>query len=270
MSKESHEAHPAHWVHRPGRRRSDPQLELEAVTIDAIEAHGPTTAVPRPGRNVELAEIAVFLFLIVPSMILSLFAVRQGQLGFALVAAASIFRDAALVALILYFLWRNGEPITRIGWSWRRPVREVLVGIACFIPVYVGAELVEGALLLLGFSAPKTPLPSFLKEQGSAESILAVVLVVVVAIAEETIFRGYLLLRFRDLLGSMTGAVLLSSTIFAAGHGYEGSAGLVTVGLMGAAFAVVYLWRKSLVAPITMHFLQDLLSIVLLPLLTRK
>jgi uncharacterized protein len=240
------------------------------MTVDAIEAPRPTTAASRPGRTVELAEIGVFLFLIVPSMVLSLFAVRQGQLGFVLVAAATIFRDAALVTLVLYFLWRNGEPITRIGWSWHRPVREVLVGIACFIPVCVGAALVEETLSHLGLSTPKTPLPSFLKEQGWTEVILAVVLVVVVAIAEETIFRGYLLLRFQDLLRSTTGAVLLSSAIFAAGHGYEGGAGLVTVGLMGAAFAVVYLWRKSLVAPVTMHFLQDFLSIVLLPLLTRK
>jgi membrane protease YdiL (CAAX protease family) len=89
----------------------------------------------------------------------------------------------------------------------------------------------------------------------------------VVALAEETLFRGYLILRFQALLRSSAWAVLLSSAIFSVGHGYEGSAGLVTVGVMGVVFAVVYLWRRSLVAPIVMHFLQDFLSIVLLPLL---
>ena len=58
--------------------------------------------------------------------------------------------------------------------------------------------------------------------------------------------------------------------IFSLGHGYEGSAGLVTAGVMGGVFAVIYLWRGSLVAPIVMHFLQDFLSIVLLPLLRAK
>ena len=76
--------------------------------------------------------------------------------------------------------------------------------------------------------------------------------------AEETIFRGYLLLRFQPILRSATASVLLSSVIFALGHGYEGTAGLATVGTMGAVFAVVYLWRGSLVAPIVMHFLQDI------------
>jgi membrane protease YdiL (CAAX protease family) len=34
---------------------------------------------------------------------------------------------------------------------------------------------------------------------------------------------------------------------------------------MGLAFAFVYMWRRSLVAPIVMHFLQDFIGIVLLP-----
>jgi membrane protease YdiL (CAAX protease family) len=97
-----------------------------------------------------------------------------------------------------------------------------------------------------------------------------VALVVIVAIAEETIFRGYLLLRFMGLGMGKTSAVVLSSAIFAVGHGYEGSAGLATVGVMGVLFAVVYLWRGSLVAPMVMHFLQDFLAIVVLPLLVAK
>ncbi|HEY6402212.1 MAG TPA: hypothetical protein VI479_12425, partial [Blastocatellia bacterium] len=65
----------------------------------------------------QAVEVAVFLFLIVPSLILSLFVVRQGGLSFVLTAVATIFRDLGLVGLILFFLWRNGENVERIGWS---------------------------------------------------------------------------------------------------------------------------------------------------------
>jgi membrane protease YdiL (CAAX protease family) len=58
--------------------------------------------------------------------------------------------------------------------------------------------------------------------------------------------------------------------VFSLGHGYEGTAGVITVGVMGIVFAAVYLWRGSLVAPIAMHFLQDFMSIVLQPLLFGK
>jgi CAAX protease family protein len=221
-------------------------------------------------QNVQAAEVAVFLFLIVPSLILSLFAIRQGQLSFVLAASATIFRDLGLVCLIVFFLWQNGEHVDRLGWTWQHAGRELIIGIGCFVPVFFGAAFLDRALLWAGLSAPATPLPSFLHDKGPAETLLAVLLVTVVALAEETIFRGYLLLRFQNILQSATASVLLSSAIFAVGHGYEGSAGVVTVGTMGAAFALVYLWRGSLVAPVVMHFLQDFLSIILLPLLGVK
>lgn len=218
-------------------------------------------------RKIQATEVAVFLLLIVPSLVLSLFVIRQGQLSFVLSATAIIFRDLGLVCLILFFIWRNGEPVSRVGWTWRRPVGEIIIGVGCFVPVFFVAAFLDRLFLRAGLSAPATPLPSFLSDRGPVEALLAVVLVTVVAVAEETIFRGYLLLRFQPILRRTTASVLLSSAVFALGHGYEGTAGLATVGTMGAVFAVVYLWRGSLVAPIVMHFLQDFLTIVLLPLL---
>ena len=187
-----------------------------------------------------------------------------------LVAFATITRDLALVALILYFLWRNREPLRWIGWSLQFAWTEILLGLGLFIPFFVGAGLLENALPALGFSSPSTPLPSYLVAKGLAEIVLATILVAVVAVAEETIFRGYLLLRFQAIIKSSTAAVLLSTVIFSLGHGYEGSAGVITVGAMGIVFALVYLWRGGLVAPIVMHFLQDLSGIILLPLLGKR
>jgi hypothetical protein len=67
----------------------------------------------------QVVEVSVFLFLIVPSMALSFFAVKQGILSFALVAIATILRDLGLVSLILFFVWRNGEPIDWIGLTFK-------------------------------------------------------------------------------------------------------------------------------------------------------
>jgi membrane protease YdiL (CAAX protease family) len=218
-------------------------------------------------RTEQLLEVSVFLFVIVPSMILSFFAVKQGSLSFVLVAFATILRDLALVSLILFFVWRNGEPVHRIGWTFKNIWKEIGLGIGLYIPFFFAAGLFERALRVVGLSVPSTPLPSFMAARGMVEFLLAAILVVVVALAEETIFRGYLILRLKAVTVSPTAAVLLSAVIFSLGHGYEGSAGVVTVGVMGIVFALVYLWRQSLVAPIVMHFLQDFIGIVLLPLL---
>ncbi len=221
-------------------------------------------------KKARLYELCVFLFLIVPSMALSFFAVKQGDLSFMLVAWATILRDAALVCLILFFLWRNGEPAERMGWNFKNFWREVAVGLSLFIPLFFGAGLLENVLQKAGFSLPLTPVPSYMTPGDMPKIVLAVCLVTVVAVAEETIFRGYLIMRFQDLNTGAPTAIVLSAFIFAIGHGYEGTAGVITVAVMGLAFALVYLWRRSLVAPMIMHCLVDFISIVVVPVLGMK
>jgi membrane protease YdiL (CAAX protease family) len=225
---------------------------------------------PRTGEKEQLLEVAVFLLLIVPSLVLSFFVIRVGGVGFVFTAISVMLRDLALVSLVLFFLWRNGESWDQLGWNFKNAGREAALGIWLFFPMFFGAGLLGQALQAAGFSAPATPLPSFLEARGPGELLLAFFLVVLVAVAEETIFRGYLLLRFRGLKLSIAQAVLLSSAIFSLGHGYEGSAGVVTVGALGLVLALVYLWRQSLVAPMVMHFLQDFTGIVLAPWLGLK
>ena len=221
----------------------------------------------RPAQKGRLFEVLVFLFLIVPSMALSFFAVKQGALSFEIVAWSTILRDIALVCLILYFLWKNGEPVERVGWTLKHFWKDFFIGLVLFIPLYFCAGLLEKALQRAGFSVPATPVPSYLTPGDIPMMVLAVFLVVVVAVAEETIFRGYLVTRFRDLKTGAPAAVVLSAFVFSIGHGYEGTAGVITVGAMGLVFALVYIWRRSLVAPMIMHFLVDFISIVLVPAL---
>ena len=214
------------------------------------------------GRKTQLFEICVFLFLIVPSMALSFFAVKKGVLSFTLMAWATILRDLALVNLIFYFLWRNGESVLYLGWTLKNIWKDIGIGIGLFIPFYFATGLLEKGLQSAGFSAPATPLPSYLTAEDIPQILLAFLLVAVVAVAEEIIFRGYLILRFKTLSKSTAAAVVLAALIFSLGHGYEGSAGVITVGVIGALFGIIYLWRRSLVPTMVMHFLLDFISIV--------
>ncbi|HNR50037.1 MAG TPA: type II CAAX endopeptidase family protein [Deltaproteobacteria bacterium] len=223
-----------------------------------------------PSRKVQFFEVTVYLFLIVPSMILSLFAVRQVTVGFALTAFDTIFRDSAMVALILFLLWRNRERVSSIGWRFENSGREILAGVVLFPAVFYFTGLLGSILQEIGFSSPPVSQASFLTPDDPVQMGLAFFLVVVVAIAEETIFRGYLLLRFMNLGLGRVGAVIASSFVFSLGHGYEGSAGVITVGATGAVLAIVYIWRGNLIAPVVIHFLQNLTAILLLPLVSAQ
>jgi CAAX protease family protein len=220
-----------------------------------------------PGPREQIFELAVFLFLITPSMIFSFFAINQGGISFALMSVATILRDLALLCLVLFFIWRNGEPIIAVGLTARNFWREAALGAALFIPLFLATSAIEIFLEKAGLSKLSAPAPLFTEEKGAWEFVLAFLLVAVVALCEESIFRGYMILRFQNTTKSTYAAVFLSSLIFSLGHGYEGTAGVATVGVMGVVFALVYVWRKNLAAPIVMHFLNDFIVIVILPLI---
>jgi membrane protease YdiL (CAAX protease family) len=213
--------------------------------------------------NYHLIEVLVFLFLIVPTMVLSFLVKSQlGSIGFVSVATATIVRDLALVSLVFYFIWRNGESLRHLGWTRKNGGYEVFWGLVLFLPFTFSANRLDGFLKHSGLYGPSGT-PSFLSVHGTHEVALAIALVIIVALVEETIFRGYLMLRFRGARMGPLGAAVLSSVIFSLGHGYEGTAGVITVFYMGLIFALIYLWRGSLVAPVIMHFLQDFTGILI-------
>ncbi|HLI86913.1 MAG TPA: CPBP family intramembrane glutamic endopeptidase [Bryobacteraceae bacterium] len=104
------------------------------ITPEQGRSSGPVTTleppatVPPSRRKRQLLEVLVFLFLIVPSMVLSFFAGQRGKTGFNAVAWRTIVRDPSLISLIVYFLWRDGEPTARLGWRARNVPKEIFRG----------------------------------------------------------------------------------------------------------------------------------------------
>jgi membrane protease YdiL (CAAX protease family) len=223
-----------------------------------------------PGYREQLFEVLTFCFLILPGLAFSFTAGPALKENFLLGVSGVMLSDLALVTLVCFFLWHNGEKFSRIGWVQKGYFKEIIIGIFLYVPLVYGLAFVEEWLQSAGLSFPKGHIPSFLEPAGTAQQIVATFMIMIVAVSEETIFRGYLILRFKSITGSLFATVVISSVIFSIGHGYEGVGGVVIVGIMGTVFAIVYLWRKSLVAPIVMHFMQDFLAIVLLPLMSQK
>lgn len=200
-------------------------------------------------------------------MVLSHFAIKQPGFGFVPAAIGTILHNLAFLSLIAFFAWKNREAWERFGLTKSGAAREAVVGVWLFVLMTLAASLVEKSLSALGVSLPDKALPSFLTPSSPGAYVLALVLVLLVAISEEVLFRGYLILRLTSVTGGRLPAVLISTLIFASGHGYEGISGVVAVFLIGLVLSMVYLWRKSLVAPMVMHFLQDFLGIFVLPLI---
>jgi membrane protease YdiL (CAAX protease family) len=200
--------------------------------------------------------------LLVPPIVLGWFT-DAARLSFAFASVATIIHDIGLMALALYFVWTAGQPLSAMGVTRRRAGREIAIGAALYVPMLVVLLFVQ--ILLRAFGVGSVSIPNAMVPQSGGELVLATALVLVVAAAEEVVFRGYLLLRLRELTRSTPVAVACMTLVFASGHAYEGAAGVIGVSVLGLVFALIYLWRRSLVAPIVMHFMQDFFGLVIFP-----
>lgn len=223
-----------------------------------------------PGFLEQLLEVLTFCFLILPGLAFSSTAGPFVKENFLLGVAGVILSDLALVCLVCFFIWRNGEKFARIGWVLKGYEKEIALGIVLYFPLVYGLSFVEELFQSVELVSTKGHIPSFFEPVGTIQQIVATLMILVVAVSEETIFRGYLILRLKSITGSTFAAIVISSIIFSIGHGYEGLTGVIIVGIMGTSFAVIYLWRKSLVAPIVMHFMQDFIAIVLVSSMANK
>ncbi|MCB0037993.1 MAG: CPBP family intramembrane metalloprotease [Anaerolineales bacterium] len=78
------------------------------------------------------------------------------------------------------------------------------------------------------------------------------------AFSEELFFRGYFVTTLRHLFGNtrlaLTAITILTTALFALGHGYQGWAGVIDTGIYGGLIlTLLFLWRGRLTAPIVAH-----------------
>jgi len=81
---------------------------------------------------------------------------------------------------------------------------------------------------------------------------LFLLLYVTAGIAEEILFRGYLI-WYLSQFGSTAFAVVVSSLIFAVAHAYQGVKAVAVIVPISLVFVFLYLYSGSLLPPILLH-----------------
>jgi membrane protease YdiL (CAAX protease family) len=192
-----------------------------------------------------------------------------GALNGGYVVALSLGDAVLLIGLILLLLYAHGER-PRDVFAGRRPiVAEIVFGLL-LIPIAFAIAI--AVMLTVQRFAPslhnvaQNPLEGLLRSRRDAW-LFALVVVVAGGVREE-IQRAFLLHRFDVWLGGRVVGLVVTSVAFGAGHfSLQGVDAGIATGLLGAFWAIVYLRRRSAVAPMVSHAAFDLLQIV--PYLTR-
>ena len=187
----------------------------------------------------------------------------QGRLSVGYVVALSLADTILLIGLILLMLYAHGERPREVLFG-RRPI---LLEIAFGLPLILAALALAVAVLLTIqrlapslHTVPNNPLQELLRSPRDAW-LFALVVVAAGGLREE-IQRAFLLHRFEVWLGGPTVGVVVTSAAFGAGHMLQGVDAAVTTGLLGAFWGMIYLRRRSSVAPIVSHAGFDLVQIL--------
>ncbi len=187
-----------------------------------------------------------------------------GQLSIGYIVALSLGDAVLLIGLILALLYAHGEQPGDVFFG-RRPVFSEAVFGLWLIPLAFGVA--AAVILTVRRFVPSlhnvehNPLQGLL---GSPRDAWWFALVVVVAGGvREEIQRAFLLHRFDVWLGGRMTGLIVTSVAFGAGHfDVQGIDAGIATGLLGLFWGVVYLRRRSAVAPMVSHAGFDLLQIV--------
>ena len=186
----------------------------------------------------------------------------HGDLSVPYVVVLSLVDTAVLVGLILFLLMWHGERPRDVFLGSRPIAGEIKLGLPMTLMAFVIAIAVLGAVQLVAPSlhnVPQNPLQDMLRRPRDA-GLFAIVVVIAGGVREE-IQRAFILHRFDQWLGGAYVGVVVWSTIFGFGHVLQGYDVALATAAMGAFWAIVYVRRRSIVAPLVSHSGFNLLEL---------
>jgi membrane protease YdiL (CAAX protease family) len=177
-----------------------------------------------------------------------------GHLSLAFVLTLSLADTLVVIALMVALTRAHGESATDL-WIGERRVRvEVFLGLLLLPFVFIGVVVLLNTLRILApwlHNVPQNPLERLAGTAADA-AMFALVAIFAGGVREE-LQRAFLLRRFERHLGGAAVGVIVLSMAFGLGHFTQGWGAVVTTAALGAFWAVVYLKRRSSVAPVVSH-----------------
>ena len=170
------------------------------------------------------------------------------------VVTMSLADTVLLIALMVAISRAHGDSVKELWLGHRTIWKECLIGIAYVPPVFLMVVIILNTVRLFApvlHNVETNPLEQ-LATGGVANAAAFGLVAIFAGGVREELQRAFMLRRFEYFGGTKVGVIVLSIA-FGLGHVVQGWDAAVTTAALGFVWAVMYLWRRSSIAPIVSH-----------------
>lgn len=201
--------------------------------------------------------MTTFLLVIMPALLLV-----QGRLANRVpvgISRADLYLSSVisvwiLAAVALAAAWASGFTARLLGLVAQAPGR---LALAAAVTTAIGlAAMIVGRLLRL----PETALLRFILPRTPRERVLFVGVSLSAGVAEELVFRGFLIPALQAATDSLWLAVALSSCAFGLIHSYQGTSGALRATFLGVLLALPFVALGSVLPGMVAHAALDIIG----------
>ena len=166
-----------------------------------------------------------------------------------------------LVGLVLSLLVLGGESPRQVLLGARPVGREVVRGFALVPWIFA---IVFAAAIVIARWAPQLITPNPLASLASSwpQFLLFALTVILAGGVREEIQRAFILHRCEQRLGGALVGVIGWGLLFGMGHYVQGWSAVIITGLLGTLWNLVYLARRSVVAPMVSHASFNVIEVI--------
>ncbi len=189
---------------------------------------------------------------------------RQMQVDFnlLLLPAENLLRVGLVIACLI-LSWASGLPRQQFGWTSRAPLLDLAIGLAVGVVTQVILNvLTDWAIKRFGSGIYSPIVILSILPRNQAEWVPVLLALFPAVLVEELLFRS-LLLGGLAVAWPMPALIIGTALLFGWMHSPQGRLGMIMTTAVSLLLAALFLWRGSLLPPLTAHYVVNLLQLVI-------